>query len=491
MRRFLFITALILLLLLVVAISVDVALAMTRPLHSWDRAFPFQDFAEQTRLWLIFGETKQANYYIDLASQRTDDLILAPEKEQTLLGLDYLDKSFSQTINAVAQVPEPELLPLRNRLSDLLIKIDIALQDLPGLSPGEQLAVEELVAKVSSLRDLLLVVSDDSQIAMENTAGSQQPAPGAGGNAEISPLEVLFPPGSPGALHEFFPLIGAHGELDCITCHSSGEYAGTPDLCIDCHLEDQPPDHFTDECAICHTPFSWQEVDFDHISAGATDCRSCHVQDKPANHYTAQCSACHHTGDWTQVDFDHLALDTGDCQSCHSVDKPANHFGGQCSACHNTSNWSQASFNHKAVGATDCQSCHSGRKPANHFSGQCSACHSTSSWSGAQFNHGAAGATDCKACHSGRKPANHFDGQCSQCHTTSSWSGASFNHSFPMNHGGANGNCSKCHPSGGKEYNCFACHDKDKMINKHNEEGISNIAGRCLDCHRGGRGGDD
>jgi hypothetical protein len=52
-----------------------------------------------------------------------------------------------------------------------------------------------------------------------------------------------------------------------------------------------------------------------------------------------------------------------------------------------------------------------------------------------------------------------------------------------MNHGGANGNCSKCHPSGGAKYNCYACHDKGKTINKHNEEGISNLDNRCLDCH--------
>lgn len=59
-----------------------------------------------------------------------------------------------------------------------------------------------------------------------------------------------------------------------------------------------------------------------------------------------------------------------------------------------------------------------------------------------------------------------------------------------MNHGGANGNCSKCHPSGGAKYNCYACHDKGKTINKHNEEGISNLDNRCLDCHLRGDGGE-
>jgi hypothetical protein len=60
-----------------------------------------------------------------------------------------------------------------------------------------------------------------------------------------------------------------------------------------------------------------------------------------------------------------------------------------------------------------------------------------------------------------------------------------------MNHGDANGKCSKCHPSGGANYNCYACHDKDKMINKHNEKSITDISNRCLECHRRGEKGED
>ena len=60
-----------------------------------------------------------------------------------------------------------------------------------------------------------------------------------------------------------------------------------------------------------------------------------------------------------------------------------------------------------------------------------------------------------------------------------------------MNHGDANGKCSKCHPSGGAKYNCYACHDQAKMTKKHNEEGVSNFGGRCLDCHKRGDKGDE
>ncbi len=35
--------------------------------------------------------------------------------------------------------------------------------------------------------------------------------------------------------------------------------------------------------------------------------------------------------------------------------------------------------------------------------------------------------------------------------------------------------------------NCYKCHDKAKMENKHAEEDILDIAGRCLSCHPKGK----
>ena len=53
-----------------------------------------------------------------------------------------------------------------------------------------------------------------------------------------------------------------------------------------------------------------------------------------------------------------------------------------------------------------------------------------------------------------------------------------------MNHGGADGICSNCHDSNKVKFDCYKCHDKAKTVDKHNEEGISDINGRCLDCHK-------
>jgi hypothetical protein len=539
MRRFIIFVVLISLVLLTIGISTQVALATARPLRPGHPIFPLQDFGEQARASFIFGETDQATYYLELAAQRTEDLVILRGDEHAILAVNYLNQALDRAIKAIVEAPEQDLFNLSEQLSDLILRIDLALGDSSDFPSNQAKAVENLQAKLDTLVAILAGFPGIDQLALASKnmrsfsdVGDDLDGENNLDSSEVPPYEVLFPPGSPGAEHEFFPLEGEHASLDCLSCHSNAQYAGTPNLCIDCHLREIPDSHFSGECSTCHSPYSWQQIDFDHRQIDTLDCQLCHLDEEPDDHYNAQCSACHNTVDWEQADFNHQAVDTKDCQFCHSNDKPmnhyrgqcsvchntsdwaqadfnhqavgatdckachankkpSNHYSGQCSACHNTSNWAQASFNHQAVGATDCKACHSGNKPANHWGGQCSACHNTSFWSEAKFSHSAVGATDCKACHSGKKPANHFGGQCSQCHSTSSWSGASFNHSFPMNHGGANGNCSKCHPSGGAKYNCYACHDKGKTINKHNEEGISSVDGRCLDCHtRGGESGD-
>ena len=154
------------------------------------------------------------------------------------------------------------------------------------------------------------------------------------------------------------------------------------------------------------------------------------------------------------------------CQSCHA--------GGQF-----------------AGTASSCRSCHQAVRPADHWEGECSACHSTTAWRPASFDHQLAGATDCQACHTQDRPANHFQGQCSTCHNTANWQQANFNHTFPIQHGGANGQCSVCHPSGTASYTCESCHSLAAMQAEHQEEGIFNIAGQCAACHAGGQGGDD
>ena len=406
MRRFLILAVLIMLLVLTTGFSSQVALATARPLNPGHPLFPLQDFAEQVRGRLIVDETKRAIYHLDLAMQRTEDLVILRESQHAQLAINYLEQALDQTLVSISRAPEGDLPTLEDQLRTLVLNINVALSGFTGLTPDQELGIENLQAKIFTLATILAGFSSEDQLA-SNPGNGQSFSDMAlafvenadQGRSGVAPQIVEFPPGSPGAMHEFFPLEGEHAELDCLACHTDAQYAGTANLCSDCHLEEIPDPHFSGECSICHSAFSWQQIDFDHSQNYAVDCLDCHLEEEPDNHYKAQCSACHNTTAWARANFDHQAVNTKDCQSCHSNNKPTNHYSGQCSACHNTTNWSQVNFNHEAVGATDCKACHTNERPANHWSGQCSACHNTSNWSQANFNHQAVGATDCKACH--------------------------------------------------------------------------------------------
>jgi hypothetical protein len=62
--------------------------------------------------------------------------------------------------------------------------------------------------------------------------------------------------------------VGQHAQADCLTCHTSGVYAGMPADCFLCHSADyngtQDPDHqdvgLPTNCEWCHTPTSWNDV---------------------------------------------------------------------------------------------------------------------------------------------------------------------------------------------------------------------------------------
>jgi hypothetical protein len=315
-----------------------------------------------------------------------------------------------------------------------------------------------------------------------------------------------------------------HFSGQCSACHRTNAWkpagfnhavAGATN-CEGCHAKNRPANHFSGQCSACHNTSAWRPAAFNHKIAGVTNCEGCHAKNRPANHFSGQCSGCHNTSAWKPANFNHSTATncdschkrpanhySGQCSSCHNTNawkpanfnhsaatncdgchkRPANHYSGQCSACHNTNAWKPANFNHNAAGATNCDGCH--KPPANHYSGQCSSCHSTNAWKPANFNHSSAG-NNCESCH--KRPSGHWDGACSKCHTTSSWGKINVSgHSFPMNHGNAGGNCSACHVNNSSSVNCYKCHNKSETEKHHSEEGIFDIAGRCLSCHPNGQ----
>ncbi|MBI4927058.1 MAG: hypothetical protein HY835_04785 [Anaerolineae bacterium] len=504
-------------------------LAQIGPLHVGQPMFQVQELAEETLVLLTFKPEDRAALSMDLLERRLADLRSAPGLSVQLQAVDALQRELMRTANILAKLSGTGSISLRTRFVDLAsqarAQLD-SLQRLPAVEAARNLAafLEAVAADTNRpLADLLGQPPTLTATALPSQALLDAASLVNIAAAPIAAHNVVFPPGSAGAQHAFFPLTGKHAALECADCHTQGRYKGTPAECSACHANKTPPNHYPAECSLCHSTDGWTPATFNHSAvdssnceschaskkpanhwpgqcsachstqawkpatfnqqaAGATDCQSCHANKKPANHWNGQCSACHSTNGWTPANFNHQAAGATDCQSCHANRKPANHWNGQCSACHSTNGWRPANFNHAAAGATDCQSCHN--RPSNHFGGHCAACHNTNGWRGASFNHAAAGATDCQSCHN--RPSNHFAGQCSDCHNTNSWGGASFNHSFPMNHGGANGSCSTCHPGGGSGYTCFGCHDQGKMNEKHKE--VGNYSSSCADCHRNGKG---
>ena len=100
-----------------------------------------------------------------------------------------------------------------------------------------------------------------------------------------------------------FPLTGAHTQVACEQCHSSGQFTGLSTTCASCHGE--PDFHvgiFGQDCAQCHTTENWfaqyngphpeisdEDESGTGVNHGGASCRDCHTQ----NLSTATCIACH------------------------------------------------------------------------------------------------------------------------------------------------------------------------------------------------------
>ncbi len=443
MRRWLFGWTVVLVLGLAALAVTGVTVAYAQPFAPGDALYPVQ---VQAVRWVVprLGADRQARWALDLLARHADWLAAARGTPEETAVLQSLADTLPWAAQRLSQVPPSVRSAYREDWTRTLTRVQQALGDLtyaPAAQPG---LWEEAQARVDMALQAARPPQDFSDAALAPLA--QMPVTRAAGAGQPIPFPTDF-----AARHEaFFPLTGKHARIGCQSCHAGGQFAGT-----------------------------------------ASSCRSCHQAVRPADHWEGECSACHSTTAWRPATFDHQLAGATDCQACHAQDRPANHFQGQCSACHSTTAWRPASFDHQLAGATDCQACHTQDRPANHFQGQCSACHSTAAWRPASFDHQLAGATDCQACHAQDRPANHFQGQCSTCHNTTNWQQANFNHTFPIQHGGANGQCSVCHPSGTASYTCESCHSLAAMQAEHQEEGIFNIAGQCAACHAGGQGGDN
>lgn len=326
-----------------------------------------------------------------------------------------------------------------------------------------------------------------------------------------------------------FPLLGAHNRIQCSRCHLGAHtltaLQSTPLRCVDCHRLDNPHSNLLgDDCGACHNPETWEDATLDHRLTGFA---------LEESHAELECLDCHENRQWVGI--------PQACFGCHSdEDEHQGRFGQKCGFCHRPTSWSDWTFDHAVIGFTlegshaqvACEGCHTNRRWAGTprdcfschadddfhsggFGTDCGACHRPTSWADWTFNHnrssfpltGAHASVACVSCHTGggfrgtpsacaachSEPAVHaglFGTNCAACHSTSAWMPASYNgpHTFPMNHGGAGGNCRTCHPGSYGSYTCYACHDQGEITNKHSER-FSDFS-NCVACHASGQEGD-
>ncbi len=305
-----------------------------------------------------------------------------------------------------------------------------------------------------------------------------------------------------------FPLEGKHAQSACASCHKGArridDFRSLGTECADCHLKDDAHDgQFGVNCAVCHTPATWDDATFDH-----------NLTNFPleGKHADVECESCHQNGQFK-------GLDTA-CAACHLKDDAHDgRFGTTCETCHTPAAWDQATFDHSLTNFplegkhtnlecrachqadtfkgldTACEACH--LKDDAHdgqFGTECGACHTPAAWDQATFDHsksgfpldGAHARVDCKQCHtsgyqgtSSQCVSCHADPQfhagafgtdCASCHDTRAWTPARFTLSHPQPAVGEGGNgirhgnttCRTCHPSTVRQYTCLACHSNNQ-----------------------------
>jgi len=253
-----------------------------------------------------------------------------------------------------------------------------------------------------------------------------------------------------------FALTGKHTDADCDGCHQPDtKFRDAPHACFDCHQEDDAHDgSLGTDCASCHSPSDWLDVEFDHDTT-----------DYPliGHHRDAGCLDCH---------ADDSFQDTPTtCYACHAEDDAHDgRSGQQCGNCHSPTGWENTSFDH----ARDTHFALEGA----HSELSCSDCHSEDPFADSLD-------TACVSCHlEDDNHDGHFGGACDTCHVSSAWETVLFDHDtdtdYPLHGAHTTIACEECHVEPifdvALESSCNNCHADDDP-----HEGTEGTA--CGDCH--------
>ena len=284
-------------------------------------------------------------------------------------------------------------------------------------------------------------------------------------------------------VHDFFPLVGGHSNVDCADCHSGNNFTAVNNECYSCHANNynsvSDPDHralgFSTDCSICHSlspgwqPAKMENHDQFFALTGAhariaSDCKSCHI-----NSYVntpEQCAGCHISDYNSTTDPNHISAG----------------FSQECETCHTTNAWQPAVFDHDASffpiysGShnnqwNNCSDCHTNQNNFAVF--ECITCH--------EHNK-----TETDSHHAGMAGYQYVSTACLACHPTGSSEG--FDHSataFPLTGAHASAACSDCHSTGfsNMSIECFSCHESNYNSTTAPAHLANNFPHECETCH--------
>ncbi len=343
-----------------------------------------------------------------------------------------------------------------------------------------------------------------------------------------------------------FPLNGAHGKIDCFSCHqnSTNPLAVFQDRrgiaatnCVACH-EDTHEGKFGQDCAKCHNEASFLTLNnmdfFDHTVTDyplegkhlEVDCKQCHTDRFSTPIDFSACSSCHvdyHQGDFIKNNSN------PDCKECHSLEKgfefslysleqhqesnfplEGAHIATPCFACHISEDDQRWTFSNLGNSCVDCHlDIHDGFiSEAFYPQDNCASCHVNDSWTQVNFDHsrtkwpltGKHREVDCRLCHFEisekgdvvSQKFRNFNTQCAACHDNV--------HGDDFTKNGVT-DCNRCHvtsswipekfdhretafPLTGRhtEISCKACHLVDDKIGADIVVYKLNKL-KCIDCH--------
>lgn len=291
--------------------------------------------------------------------------------------------------------------------------------------------------------------------------------------------------------HGFFPLTLGHSGLDCMQCHTTGNYADADPNCVSCHQTDynntNEPDHqaagFSTDCMNCHTTNpGWTPAEINHDFFPLT-----------LGHAGVDCMQCHTTGNYSDADPNCVSCHQTDYNNTNDPDHQASGFSTDCASCHTTNpGWSPADINHDFFPLT-----------LGHSGIDCMQCHTTVNYADADPNCVSCHQTDFNNTNDPDHQAANFPTDCVTCHTTNpNWIPTSWDHDgnyFPI-YSGKHDNewdtCTDCHtnPNNYATFSCFACHQENVTNNIHDQpddpefEGYIYESNACLECHPDGSG---